>query len=171
MANTYKLISSITVGSGGASSMEFTNIPQTYTDLLLKVTGRTNKGDLYNDLSIRFNGSSADFSTLGFVSTGSGKATFTTTSPYVGSVNDTGGSGGSNIFSSNDIYIFNYRGSNLKSVSADSAVERNNTGNDEKGLYSTLWSQNAAITTITLVSAGYTLSQYSTACLYGISDT
>lgn len=170
MANTYKLISSITVGSGGASSMEFTNIPQTYTDLLLKVTGRTNKGDLYNDLSIRFNGSSADFNTLGFVSTGSGKSTFTTTSPYVGSVNDTGGSGGGNTFSSNDIYIFNYRGSNLKSVSADSAVERNNAGNDEKGLYSTLWSQNAAITTITLVSAGYTLSQYSTACLYGISD-
>jgi hypothetical protein len=171
MANTYKLISSITVGSGGASNMEFTNIPQTYTDLLLKVTGRTNKGDLYNDLSIRFNNSSSDFSTLAFVSTGSGKSTFTTTSPYVGSLNDTGGTGGDSIFSSNDIYIFNYRGSNFKSVSADSAVERNNTGNDEKGLYSTLWSQNAAITTITLVSVGYTLAQHSTAYLYGISDT
>ena len=36
MATTYTLISSVTVGSGGAANIEFTSIPSTYTDLLLK---------------------------------------------------------------------------------------------------------------------------------------
>jgi hypothetical protein len=170
MATTYSLISSVTVGSGGSSGMEFTSIPQTYTDLLLKVTARTNKNDLYNDLSIRFNGSSSNFTALGLVSTGTTTSSYTTSSPHVGSVNDTGGSGGSNIFSNNEIYITNYTSSNYKSVSADSAVERNNASGNELGLYTTLWSQTAAITSITLVSAGYTLAQYSTAYLYGISN-
>ena len=167
---TYKLINSVTVGSGGAANIEFTSIPQTYTDLLLKVTGRTNKGDLYNDISIRFNGSSSDFTTLGLVSTATTKTSFTTSSPYVGSINDTGGTGGSNLFSNNEIYIPNYTSSNYKSVFANSAVERNNTGGNELGFYTTLWSQTAAITSITLVSVGYTLAQYSTAYLYGISN-
>ena len=168
MAGTYKLIGAVTVGAGGAASMEFTSIPSTYTDLLIKVTGRTNKNDLYNDLSIRFNGSSSNFTTLGLVASSSSNSSFTTTSPYVGSVNDTGGSGGSNLFSSNDIYISNYASSNFKCVLADSAVERNDNGGNELGFYTTLWSQTAAITTITLVSNGYTLAQYSTAYLYGI---
>ena len=33
MANTYKLIASNTVGSGGSSGIDFTSIPATYTDL------------------------------------------------------------------------------------------------------------------------------------------
>jgi len=33
MAVTHKLIQTITVGSGGAVSIEFTSIPQGYTDL------------------------------------------------------------------------------------------------------------------------------------------
>jgi hypothetical protein len=167
---TYSLISKVIVGSGGTASIQFNSIPQTFTDLVIKVTGRTNKGDLYNDLSIRFNGSSVDFNTMGLVSSSTSKTGFTTTSPYVGSVNDTGGSGGDNMFSSNEIYIPNYSGSNYKCVSVDSVVERNTSGGNELGFYSTLWSQNAAITSITLVSNGYTLAQYGTAYLYGISN-
>ena len=37
MANTYVLISSSTVGSGGAASIDFSSIPATYTDLVLKL--------------------------------------------------------------------------------------------------------------------------------------
>jgi hypothetical protein len=33
MPNTYKKIASVVVGSGGSSSINFTNIPQTFTDL------------------------------------------------------------------------------------------------------------------------------------------
>ena len=35
---TYTLIASNTVGSGGTASIEFNSIPQTYTDLLIKIS-------------------------------------------------------------------------------------------------------------------------------------
>jgi hypothetical protein len=49
MANTYEIISSVTVGAGGAAYIEFTNIPQTYTDLNLVFSGRnTSSGDWFS---------------------------------------------------------------------------------------------------------------------------
>ena len=53
MANTYTLISSVTVGSGGASSIDFTSIPATYTDLCLVWSGRSAGSDV--DTKITFN--------------------------------------------------------------------------------------------------------------------
>ena len=44
MANTYTLIASSTVGSGGAANIEFTSIPATYTDLLIKMSARAATG-------------------------------------------------------------------------------------------------------------------------------
>jgi hypothetical protein len=43
MAATYKLIETVTVGSGGAANIEFTSIPQTYTDLKLVISGKNDK--------------------------------------------------------------------------------------------------------------------------------
>ena len=40
MANTFEQITTVTVGSGGASSIDFTSIPQTYTDLVIKTSAR-----------------------------------------------------------------------------------------------------------------------------------
>jgi hypothetical protein len=40
MATTYDLISSVTVGSGGAANIEFTSIPATYTDLVVLFSGQ-----------------------------------------------------------------------------------------------------------------------------------
>ena len=64
MANTYTLISSVTVGSGGASSIEFTSIPSTYTDLLLNFSGRSNTNQASGGFAckIEFNGSSSNLS-------------------------------------------------------------------------------------------------------------
>jgi hypothetical protein len=41
MANTYEAIATVTVGSGGATDIEFTSIPGTYTDLLIKSSLRS----------------------------------------------------------------------------------------------------------------------------------
>jgi hypothetical protein len=43
MALTYTAIKTVTVGSGGAANIDFTSIPQTYTDLVLKVSARMNR--------------------------------------------------------------------------------------------------------------------------------
>jgi hypothetical protein len=37
MANTFELIASSTVGSGGAANIDFTSIPATFTDLCLSI--------------------------------------------------------------------------------------------------------------------------------------
>jgi hypothetical protein len=168
MATTFTLISSVTVGSGGATSIDFTSIPSTYTDLLilasLRSTGTNGAGSLYfnNDTtnanySIKrlgysqpnpfSDGYSASYC---FYST---KSTFTAST-----------------FSNNFLYIPNYRSSNYKSFSADDVAENNSTTAD---LYLTagLWSNTSAITSIKIqqaVDVGFV--QYSTAYLYGISN-
>jgi hypothetical protein len=38
MATTYEAIATVEVGSGGAADIEFTSIPATYTDLVVKVS-------------------------------------------------------------------------------------------------------------------------------------
>ena len=57
---TYKLIASGTVGSGGASSIEFTSIPGTYTDLVIKTSLRVSDAVTAADINIKFNTSDAN---------------------------------------------------------------------------------------------------------------
>ena len=54
MAVTYKLIETVTVGSGGAASIEFSSIPQTYTDLKVVYSLRSTNSSVI--LDIQFNG-------------------------------------------------------------------------------------------------------------------
>jgi hypothetical protein len=61
----------------------------------------------------------------------------------------------------------NYTSSNFKSFSADGANE-DNTTSIYMGLTAGLWSQTAAITSLTLSGANF--AQYSTFTLYGISN-
>lgn len=173
MANTYTLISSATVGSGGASSIEFTNIPQTFTDLILKVSGRSSSND--SSFYLRFNGSTTGYSkqdVLTYVD-----------SPTSGTAASWGESNVSAIslsalsvsnftastFNSTDIYIPNYTSSNNKSLSADIVTE-NNAVQNLLWLLGGIWTNSAAITQITLTPVnGATFVIHSTAYLYGIS--
>ena len=62
MAYTYSKIATVTVGSGGASRIDFLAIPQNYTDLLLKTSLRDNQaGSSANDNAINFNFSTTNF--------------------------------------------------------------------------------------------------------------
>ena len=57
MANTFKKIQTVTVGSGGAASIDFTSIPQTYTDLKIVISAREdNAGGGGGTCYIQFNG-------------------------------------------------------------------------------------------------------------------
>jgi hypothetical protein len=167
MATTYTLISSVTVGSGGAANIEFTSIPSTYTDLVLKLSGRSNRSETTEFLNINLNSSASNFDNKTLESAG--------TSVYSGSYGTYIGSipaatATANTFGSFEIYIPNYAGSNFKSVSSDSASE-NNLAQNYQDLIAILWSQTAAITSIKLVpSNASNFVQYSNAYLYGISN-
>jgi hypothetical protein len=168
MATTYTLISSVTVGSGGAANIEFTSIPATYTDLVVKLSGRnSNSGD--DRFEIQFNNLSTNLSQRRLYGTGS---TANSDAP-AGAIQPTGISQDAytaNTFGNTDIYIPNYASSNNKSLSVD-AVTENNATTAYQMLVAGLWSASAAITSIKLIpmSSG-NFKQYSTAYLYGISN-
>mgnify|MGYP000710243465 FL=1 len=62
MAVTHKLIQTITVGSGGSASIDFTSIPGTYTDLIIKHSLRSAVSTTLNDCYLRFNSSTSGYS-------------------------------------------------------------------------------------------------------------
>ena len=162
----YNLISTVTVGSGGAASIEFTSIPQTYTDILLKLSVRSTQANNANTLSIKFNGSTANFTACLIEGSGASASSFSQSAGNIGNVQGT--SSTASVFSSLDIYISNYSGSTYKSYSADGVTE-NNAATAYQSMSAGLWSQTAAITEIGIYITD--LAQYSSASLYGIKNT
>ena len=171
MALTYVALASVTVGSGGAASITFSNIPQDATDLMLVVGGRTNNtGDPQDYVNLRFNGSTSGYSFRRLYGFGSGANTDTLSSQnaifywFVDAQPAT-----SNTFGNARIYIPNYTASANKSVSID-AVTENNATNARQDLTAGLWANTAAITSIALSPYfGSSFVQYSTASLYKIT--
>jgi hypothetical protein len=167
MANTYNLISSVTVGSGGPSTIDFTSIPATYTDLVLKLSARS--ATTNGDLKINFNSVTTGYTRT--VVGGSGSAAYSgfASDSWIGLIPGT--SQTSNTFANTEIYIPNYAGSTYKSFLVDNVIE-NNATESYMNLIARLWSSTAAINSISLsaLSSSVTFAQYSTAYLYGISN-
>ena len=166
MADTYTLISSVTVGAGGASSIDFTSIPSTYTDLQIVLSGRSTTTTDYCE--VRFNGSSAGLSGKYVYSNGSSAAS-ASYQPFI-YINSSANT--ADIFNNSSVYVPNYAGSAYKSVSIDSVYENNSTTAYIE-FQAGLWSNTSAINQVTLVCTGASqnFAQYSTAYLYGISNS
>jgi len=175
MANTYVAIATTTVESGGAADIEFTNIPATYTDLVVKISGRTNGN---GSVCMQFNAITSGYSGIRLEGNGS--------SAYSGSISGQDGSSGNsfflggvtnsgqtaNTFGSLEVYIPNYAGSNNKSISSDGLNETNAT-TAYMLFYAGLLSNTAAITSVKIIPYVATdlIVQYSTATLYGIKSS
>jgi hypothetical protein len=159
-------IQKVTIGST-PGSITFSSIPQTYTDLVIKVSSKDNStgNALGNYYAISFNGST---SVVAKYIQGTGTATGTDILAQLAGVSVSGG-GTANNFSNDEIYINNYTSSNSKFYYVQSVNENNTTGS-----YITwtggVWSNSAAITSITLTANGASFTQYTTATLYGISN-
>jgi hypothetical protein len=173
MANTFIPIATVTVGSGGSSTMEFTDIPATFTDLVLKLSTRdgrpTNK---YNFVEIQFNNSTSTYNILDLGGTGTvayaGTNDLGSNKPYA--FGNAAGSTAST-FGNSEVYISNYSSSNTKSMSIDNVTENNGT-EARMVLSGASWSGTSAITSIKLTAyGGNSFVQYSTATLYGIKNT
>jgi len=169
MSTNMELITSVTVGSGGAASVTLPatgTIPQTYTDLKIVMSGRNTaaSGLVY----FSFNGNTSNRSSRLLYGSGSGTSsvTYDNTDPRAMIMNESGYT--ANTFSSGEMYIPNYTGSNFKSFSADSVQETNATTAFSYAMAG-LWSNTAAITTITLSTPTGSFAEGSTFYLYGIS--
>ena len=163
MANTYTLIqsvtltttaSTVTLGSGGT-------IPQTYTDLLVKVSARLTSSSAIFDFG--FNGVTSSQSSIYL--NGSGSSATSSTYTLYGRANPN--TAYTNTHSNNEIYIPNYSSSNYKAVSIDATNEDNATAT-YCSLVAGLWSSTSAITSITFTASFDTKSSF---YLYGIKNS
>jgi hypothetical protein len=167
-------IETVTVGSGGAANIEFTNIPQTYTDLKVVLSARTNRASVNSDIYVEFNGNtSAIYSFRRLYGDGSAATSDSLTNNAKGGF--VGVAAGANAtastFGNTEFYIPNYTGSTNKSFSGD-GVNENNATSALSTLIAGLWANTSAITSIKILdynSASFV--QHSTATLYGISRT
>jgi len=168
MPDTFVKIATVTVGGAGAANIEFTSIPATYTDLVLKTSLRTDRALEVDAVLISLNGSTSSFTGRRLFGDGS-----TATSDTVTTILMTANAATaiSNTFSNNEVYIPNYAGATNKSYSVDGVAENNTTfGRDD--LLAGLWSSTSAITSIRITpNIGPNFVQYSTATLYGISNS
>ena len=170
MASTYELIASYEVGAGGASSIDFTSIPSTYTDLVLKVSLRAETSGI-DAAKVTFNGSSSGYSYRSIWASGSGTpASYNGSSDGYFQLQYSGGtSSTASTFTNGEMYIPNYAGSTNKSASLDQ-VQENNATTAYIVPMALLWSNTAAITSIKIQQTTGNLAQYSTAYLYGVKN-
>jgi hypothetical protein len=159
-------ISTVTVGSGGAASIDFTGIPQTYTDLLLMVSTRSSTTE--DSFGLQFNGDTGNnYSYRNVQGDGTNAQSFngTVARIYRGRQPESGYT--ANTFGNSQFYIPNYAGSNNKSVSLDT-VNENNATTARASLSAALWSNTSPITSIKILPDSGNFVQYSSATLYGI---
>lgn len=175
MATTHIAIATTTVGSGGASSIDFTSIPNTYTDLLVKISARSNTASRSTDCSIRIgNGTVSSSAIYNYREiTGDGTSGYSgsgTTDRFNTVMN--ANTSTSNTFSNVEFYLPNYNSSSNKPLSTNAVIESNeNNGAIQVRLQTWLWSSTSAINVIQLFPAAGNFVQYSTATLYGIKNT
>jgi hypothetical protein len=169
MATTFTKIASVSVGVLGASSIDFTAIPSTYTDLCLKISGRATDASVYAGIYVSFNGTA--YNSTGRVLEGDGSSASSGTFSNGAISFIAGATATSNTFGSVELYVPNYAGSTNKSYSSD-GVGENNATLALAQLNAGLWSNTAAINQITLDSyLTNTFVQYTTATLYGIKNS
>ena len=170
MANTYTLISSVTVGGGGAANIEFTSIPATYTDLCVLLSARSNRAADTDPVNLEFNGSTTNDTSRDLEGDGSSGSSGTAGGSQTEIARIPAANATASTFGNALIYVPNYASSNNKSSSGD-AVTENNGATAFAKLVAGLWSDSAAITSVKLSSqTGNNFVQYSTAYLYGISN-
>lgn len=165
--------SAVTVGSGGQSSITFSSIPSTYTDLVLKVSGRSSRSADRDELQVVFNSTASSYSGKNLIGFDSNSTASFNSSPstYLAGLNISGSSATTSTFGSTEIYIPNYAGSTNKSVSVETVGENNSSTSWIVQMNAGLWSNTAAITSITLsVTSTFSFVQHSTAYLYGVSN-
>ena len=157
--------------TGAAYTITFNSIPQTFTDLVIKISSRTDYSTAFDGGTvIYFNGDNASTNYSSTEIQGSGSSAISqrfSSNPYayVG-VNDSAGNT-ANTFGSFEFYIPNYTGSNYKSFTADLVAE-NNATTGYQNLTAGLWRSTSAITSLSFYGGSGNYNTNSTFSLYGV---
>ena len=165
---TNNLISRQTVGSAGAATVTFSNIPQGFTDLRIVVSVRSSSGS-FQSIRMKVNSATTNYSNRRLYGDGASAASDGGTPAYLIQTAVSSASETASTFGNAEFYIPNYAGANYKSVSLDSVAETN-ASTAYAFLGAGLWSQTTAISSIDFAMGSGNFDQYSTFSLYGISS-
>ena len=170
----FESIATVTVGSGGATDVTFSDIPGTYQHLQLRAIVReTNRSDMNSDLALQFNGNStaADYAIHYLI--GNGTAAVAGSETSRGNVAAyramTADNATASVFGAAVVDILDYAStSKNKVIRSFQGHDRNGAGIG--GLSSGVWLSTNAITSIKLFShySPGKLAQYSHLALYGV---
>lgn len=161
------LIASTTVGAGGTSTIEFTSIPGTYTDLVILLSARTTTtsdvprfrmnnyvSEIYKGQTLYSNGATVTAFTDG-----------SNTFHNIGTIPGTSWS--ANSFGNVLIQVPNYAGTSQAKTIRSMAISKDSGANIEQRLNGTGFASfTAAVTSVQIYSTN-TFAQYTTAYLYG----
>ena len=161
---TMSLIATTTLTSSELS-IEFTSVPQTFTDLKLVLSLRGTDSDAASFPVLIFNGISTGSSIRTLSGNGSVAA-----SQSIGAILfvANGATSTANTFGNAEIYIPNYTASTNKSLSIDSVSENNATVGLQY-LIAGDWSNTSSITTLRITNTPNSFVAGSTISLYGIT--
>ena len=164
----YESIATVIVGATAVSTISFTSIPSTYKHLQVRAIGRTNSNEDRAALSLMINSDNGNnYVTHGLATGGSSADGFNFTG-QAGSGNQIGGSStftaslaAANTFGMSIIDILDYTNTNKYKVIKTLAGQEQDTTSGRTGLYSGLWSNTAAVTTLTFYGGSGDFVQYS----------
>jgi hypothetical protein len=163
--NFMEPIASVLFGASGASTVTFSDIPQNYKHLQLRMTSYNSSTNI--TIQTRFNGDGSTLYTRHFIAGDGSSATAYGQSDISIASSLAYSSNTANIFWASIIDILDYANTNKFKTA------RSLTGGDYNGsgtilFSSVLYRSTDAINTINLYAAGGAISQYSRISLYGI---
>ena len=163
----YKIASTTVTASAGQANIDFQNIPQGYTDLIISISPRNSSTE--NAFRVRINNdSSSIYSARWLLGTGAAASSnnhSSQTAAFVGRMSMS--SDTASTFGSVNVYIPNYTSSTAKSISSEAVTENNGT-TAYQSLFAALYTGTSAISRLTLIPDANNFAQYSTATLYGV---
>lgn len=146
--------------AGSQATIVFSSIPQTYTDLYLVCSLRS---DASSETFLYPNGSTSNLSGRFLRGSGTGADSAALIRWYSSPSTAT-----ASTFSNMTAYFPNYAGSTAKSYSADSVNENNGTTAFQT-INAGLWNDTTAISSLTIDLSSGNFVQYSSATLFGIT--
>jgi hypothetical protein len=163
--SSYESIATVTVGSGGQASIEFTSIPADYTHLQIRgITGNVTSGNASSGVYYAANSDTTNGNYKSHALYGDGgSVTASAGNRLLGLIGATSG------YNAYVIDILDYKNTNkYKTVRSLSGFDQNGYGFVWFG--SSVWMNTNAITSLTFNSDGGNFLQYSQLALYGVKS-
>ena len=170
-AGSFESIATVTVGSGGTGTISFSSIPSTYTHLQLRGSLRTDNANTGDNIRLRINGDTgSNYATHQLYGTGSSSGQGGGNGNLIYLLQAPAANAGASIFGGFVCDILDYASTNKnKTTRSLGSFDMNGVGGVVT-LWSGVWLNTNAITSLSLFGDSTTFQQYSTVALYGIKS-